>query len=85
MMKKMKMKNNYILIKEIKEEPISTGGIILPTNWNDKRKAKVVSTEENGQVKEGDTVLIELGKSTEIQLDNEAYQIIHLNNIMMVI
>ncbi len=85
MKKTMKMKNNYILIKEIEEPAFSKSGLILPRDWNDKRKAKVINAPENDQVKEGDTILIELGKSTEILIDNETYQIIHLNNIMMVI
>jgi len=85
MLTAMKMKNNYVLIKEIKEEPISKGGLLLPTDWNDRRKAIVIEVEENLQVKKGDTILRELGKSTEIKIGDETFEIIHLNNIMVVI
>ena len=85
MLTAMKMKNNYVLIKEIKEEPISKGGLLLPTDWNTKRKAVVIKVEENEQIKEGDIILREHGKSTEIKIDDEIFEIIHLNNIMLVI
>jgi co-chaperonin GroES (HSP10) len=79
------MKNNYVLIKEIKEQQFSKHGLLLPNDWNNKRKALVIKVEENNKVKEGDIILRELGHSTEIQIDNENFEIIHLNNIMMVI
>ncbi len=82
---KMKMKNNYVLIKEIKEEQFSKGGLLLPNDWNTKRKAIVIEVEDNDQIKKGDIILREHGKSTEVIIDNETYEMIHLNNIMMVI
>lgn len=82
---KMKMKNNYVLIKEIKEEQISKGGLLLPNDWNTKRKALVIEIEDNDQIKRGDIILREHGKSTEIEINGETLEIIHLNNIMMVI
>lgn len=81
----MKMKNNYVLIKEIKEEQFSKGGLLLPNDWNTKRKAIVIEVEDNDQIKKGDIILKEHGKSTEVIIDNETYEMIHLNNIMMVI
>ena len=84
-MVKMKMKNNYVLIKEIKEEQFSKGGLLLPNDWNTKRKAIVIEVEDNDQIKKGDIILREHGKSTEVIIDNETYEMIHLNNIMMVI
>jgi co-chaperonin GroES (HSP10) len=81
----MKMKNNYVLIKEIKEEQFSKGGLLLPNDWNTKRKAIVIEVEDNDQIKKGDIILREHGKSTEVIIDNETYEMIHLNNIMMVI
>jgi len=81
----MKMKNNYVLIKEIKEQQFSKGGLLLPNDWNTKRKAVVIKVEENSQIKEGDIIIRELGHSTEIELNNETFEVIHLNNIMLVI
>jgi co-chaperonin GroES (HSP10) len=79
------MKNSYVLIKEIKEEQISKGGLLLPNDWNVKRKATVIAVEDNDQIKQGDIILREHGKSTEIMIDGETYEMIHLNSIMMVI
>jgi co-chaperonin GroES (HSP10) len=79
------MKNNYVLIKEIKEEQISKGGLLLPNDWNTKRKALVIEIEDNDQIKKGDIILRQHGKSTEIEINGETLEIIHLNNIMMVI
>lgn len=81
----IKMKNSYVLIKEIKEEQISKGGLLLPNDWNVKRKATVIAVEDNDQIKQGDIILREHGKSTEIMIDGETYEMIHLNSIMMVI
>jgi co-chaperonin GroES (HSP10) len=79
------MKNSYVLIKEIKEEQISKGGLLLPNDWNAKRKATVIAVEDNDQIKQGDIILREHGKSTEVMIDGETYEMIHLNSIMMVI
>ena len=57
------MKNKYLLIQEMKSPTHSKGGIILPKQKYN-RKAIVLSVYENSQLKPGDIVLRNIGKST---------------------
>ena len=79
----MKMKNNYILVEEIPQETVTSGGIIIPEEKYN-RKAKVLRSD-NDQVKEGDMVIKTIGKGTEYTLNGKKVEILHLNHILAVI
>jgi len=79
----MKMKNNYILVEEIPQETVTSGGIFIPEEKYN-RKAKVLCSD-NDQVKEGDTVIKTIGKGTEYTLNGKKVEILHLNHILAVI
>ena len=77
------MKNNYILVEEIPQETVTSGGIIIPEEKYN-RKAKVLRSD-NDQVKEGDMVIKTIGKGTEYTLNGKKVEILHLNHILAVI
>lgn len=77
------MKNNFFLVKELEESQISEGGIILPKNKYN-RKA-VVLNGECDQIKKGDIILRNIGKSTLHKINGSECETIHLNDIIAVI
>jgi len=80
----MKMKNDFILIKEIEPEVKSKGGLYLPkSKYN--RKALVLSVGDSKYIKNGDIILRNMGKSTTYKINGETCEAIHLNDIIMVI
>jgi co-chaperonin GroES (HSP10) len=79
------MKNNYVLVKEIDEETVTEGGIIIPSNSTRNRKALVIEAGNCDQVQNGDTVLKNLGKGTMMTINNETFEMIHINHIMCVV
>ena len=77
----IRMKNNYILTKEIPAETKTESGLFLPTpKYN--RKAEVLSAGENESVKPGDIIIKTIGKCTEYTYENEKYEILHINHIL---
>jgi len=78
------MKNNYLLVKELKTKTKSKGGIYIPKpKYN--RKAVVLSIEENSQIEKGDIVLRNIGKSTKHKINDENCEILHINDIIAVV
>ena len=81
----VKMKNNYILIKDLNKEEITKGGIIIPKNEKWNRRAIVLSSGECDQVKKGDIIIKNLGKGTRMILNNIEMEMIHVNSIMAIV
>ena len=80
----IRMKNNYILTKEIPAETKTESGLFLPTpKYN--RKAEVLSVGKNDSVKPGDIIIKTIGKGTEYTFDNQKYEILHINHILAII
>ncbi len=77
-----------LLIKPIKEEKKTEGGIVLPDSAKEKpMKAEVVAVgkiddEEKFDIKVGDKVISVKYAGTEIKIDDEDYIIIDVNDIL---
>ena len=84
MLNMITMKNNSLLIQEMEQSTISKGGIILPKEKYN-RKAIVLSVYENSQIKVGDIILRNIGKSTLHKINNERCEIISENDVLAVI
>lgn len=85
MQTQLKMKNNYILVKELNEEEVTEGGIIIPNTNNYNRKAVVIEAGDCDQVQRGDIVIKNLGKGTMMTLNDEEYEMLHINYVMAVL
>ena len=77
------MKNKNVLVKELKEEQVSAGGIILTTEKYN-RKAIVIKSASD-EVKEGDTIIKTIGKGTMFKINGEEYEILNEAHILAVI
>ena len=78
------MKNDYLLIQEIKQKEITTpSGLIIPPPKHN-RKARVIESGSD-KVKVGDVILKNMGKGTMITLNNIEFETIHINQIFAVI
>jgi co-chaperonin GroES (HSP10) len=77
------MKNNNVLIKEIKEEQVSPSGIILTTEKYN-RKAIVIQSASK-EVKVGDTIIKTIGKGTMFKINGEEYEILNEGHILGII
>lgn len=77
------MKNNYVLVKEIIEEKISEGGIILPTEKYNRKCIVIKSSSDT--VKEGDSIIKTIGKGTIFNINDEEYEVLHENHILAII
>ena len=95
-MKGIRPLGDRILVKRIKEEDKTKGGIIIPDTAKEKpQEGKVVAlgtgkVDENGKkvdftVKKGDKVLISKYGGTEIKIDNESYLIMREDDILGII
>jgi len=79
------MKNNYILVQEIKQEETKTAsGIIIPEEKYN-RKVKVINSGNCDSLKKGDVVLKNIGKGTAVTLDNIEFEIINVSQLIAVI
>lgn len=77
------MKNKHVLTKEIIEEKVSPGGIILPgEKYN--RKCIVIKSSSD-EVAEGCTIIKTVGKGTAFKIEGEEYEILHENHILAII
>ncbi len=77
-----------VLIKPIKEEKKSEGGLVLPDTAKDKpQRAKVIAVGDSDEikVKEGDTVIFAKYAGTEIKIDEEDYIIIDNGDLLAVV
>lgn len=79
----IKLKNNYVLTKEIIEEKVTEGGIILPTEKYNRKCIVIKSSSED--VKEGHTIIKTIGKGTIFNIDGEEYEALHENHILAII
>lgn len=84
---KMRIKplGERLLIKPIKEEPKSAGGIVLPENAKEKpQRAEVieVGTGDDISVKVGDIVIFAKYSGNEIKIDDEDYILIEWNDVL---
>jgi chaperonin GroES len=87
MSSKMRIKplGERVLIKPLKEETKSVGGIVLPENAKEKpQRAEVieVGTSDDITVKVGDTVIFAKYSGNEIKIDDEDYILIEWNDIL---
>ena len=81
----LKMKNNYLLIQEIKQEETTTeSGIIIPVEKYN-RKAKVINSGDAKHIKDGDIILKNIGKGTVHNLNDKEFEVIHINEAIAVI
>ncbi len=78
------MKNRYVLVKELPQETVTSGGIIIPEEKYN-RKAIVISASDEVDVKKGDTIIKTLGKGTMYTFGDEELEILHENHILAVI
>ena len=80
----LKMKNDFFLVRELQEEEKTTGGIYLPEKY--PRKAIVLACcDTETEVKVGDTVLRNVGRGTQINLNGENLEMIHRDFIMAIL
>ena len=81
----MKMKNSYILTQEIKQEERKTeSGLIIPVEKYN-RVALVIEAADNLEVKKGDKIIKTIGKGTEYTMNDNKFEIVHINHILAVI
>lgn len=82
-MKEIILNDNFVLLKEIRPDNMTESGIyITPIKWN--RKFLVIDSASEF-VKTNDVVFVEIGKGTDIKLNNEDYLIYNDENIMSII
>lgn len=74
------MKNNSVLVKEIKEEQVSPSGIILTTEKYN-RKAIVIQSA-SPEINIGDTIIKTIGKGTMFKINGEEYEILNEGHIL---
>ena len=85
---KVRPLGNRLLIKPIKEEEKTEGGIVLPDSAKEKpMKAEVVAVGDGEDVKDmdlkvGDKVIYSKYSGTEIKIDDEEYIIIDAEDIL---
>jgi len=77
------MKNNYVLTKEIIEEKISEGGIILPSEKYNRICIVIKSGLDD--VKEGCSIIKTIGNGTTFNINGEEYEVLHESHILGII
>ena len=80
----MKMKNDYILVEEIPQEKITSGGIYIPEEKYN-RQALVIEAADGLEIKKGDRIIKTIGKGTDYTFDGKKFEILHINHILAVI
>ena len=95
MASKIRPLHDRIIVKRIKEEDKTKGGIIIPDTAKEKpQQAKVVAVgsgkREDGKVipldvKAGDTVLVGKYSGTEIKLEDEEHLIIREEDVLGIV
>lgn len=79
----IELTKGFALLKEIKPDNITESGIyITPIKWN--RKFLVIDSASD-LVDKNDIVFVEIGKGTDIKLNNGDYLIYHEENIMAIV
>ncbi len=93
---KIRPLNDRLLVKRMKEEEMTAGGIIIPDSAKEKpAEGEVVSVgpgkvADNGervalQVKEGDMVLFSKYGGTDVRLDGEDFLIMREDDILGIV
>jgi co-chaperonin GroES (HSP10) len=77
------MKNNFILIKDIKQEELKSNSGIILTIEKYNRNAVVIKSLSH-DIKEGDIVIKNIGTGTLFSIDGEDYEILHESNILAI-
>jgi co-chaperonin GroES (HSP10) len=83
MLMEVKMKNNNVLIKEIKDIKETKSGILLPQEKYN-RKATVISSDSS-YVNAGDTIIKSIGNGTMFNINGEDYEILHESHILAIV
>ncbi|CEP77874.1 MAG: co-chaperone GroES [Defluviitoga tunisiensis] len=77
---------NRLLIKPVKEEKKTEGGIVLPDSAKEKpQKAEIIEIgklEEDFDLKVGDKVIFSKYAGTEIKIDDVEYIIIDVDDVL---
>lgn len=77
---------NRLLIKPVKEEKKTEGGIVLPDSAKEKpQKAEIIEIgklEEDFDLKVGDKVIFSKYAGTEIKFDDVEYIIIDVDDVL---
>ena len=77
------LNKGFVLLKEIKPDNSTESGIyITPIKWN--RKFLVIDSASE-LVNKNDVVFVEIGKGTDVKLNNEDYLIYNEENIMAIV
>ncbi|OQX73948.1 MAG: co-chaperone GroES [Campylobacteraceae bacterium 4484_4] len=76
-----------VLVKRVEEEAKTASGIIIPDNAKEKPltgTVLAVSSEvaEEGEIKEGDTVVFAKYSGTEINLEGEEHLVLNTDDIL---
>lgn len=80
---KIELNEGFVLLKEIRPDNMTESGIyITPVKWN--RKFMVIDSASE-LVDKNDIVFIEIGKGTDIKIDNEQYFLYRDENIMAIV
>jgi chaperonin GroES len=93
---KIRPLNDRLLVKRLKEEEMTAGGIIIPDSAKEKpAEGEVVAVgpgkaADNGeriamQVKEGDMVLFSKYGGTDVKLDGEDFLIMREDDILGIV
>ncbi|MBR4590259.1 hypothetical protein [uncultured Methanobrevibacter sp.] len=82
-MEKIELNTGFILLKELKPNNITESGIYIPiVKWN--RKFVVIESASE-LVNKNDIVFVEIGKGTDVKLNDENYLIYNEENIMAIV
>ena len=80
----IKMKNDFILVKELDGEYKTEGGIIIPDEKY-KRKAIVLAVPENSDLNTGDLVFKSVGNETTFNINGREVKSLHRDKIFVVL
>ena len=72
----IELKNNYILIQDIKNETVTKSGLYIPDEKYN-RFARVLKSREDSPFRVGDVVIKPIGRTTGIKIDGEIYDCIN--------
>jgi co-chaperonin GroES (HSP10) len=82
--KSLVMKNSHVLLREEPYPELTSSGLwVPPPKW--KRRCRVIAACPTAEVAEGDIVLRNVGKGTDIELDGTEYEVLHSDWIIAVL
>jgi len=78
------MKNNFFLVRELPNETTLASGIYITEKYS--RKATVLAcSESENEIQVGDIVIRNVGRGTQITINDENLEMIHRDFIMAII